>query len=726
MVTAFADPPPNSAGWHDTDVTVVAQGTDDGSGIDLDSCTTVTLTGEGANQSATVSCTDNSGNSASATLTGINIDKTPPTPVHSGPFTVDEGSSIDLDGTGSTDGLSGVASTAWDIDGDDFDDGDPATFDGIDGPATFDVSLQVIDLAGNQATVVTQVTVDNVAPSVTANDDTIDENGVATVSGDIDDPGSEDSFTVTIDWGEGAPVDYSYPAGSTSYSEDHQYLDDNPSGTSSDTYPISVTVTDDDAGQGSDSTTVVVDNLNPVVNATGSTIDEGQSAGVSATFTDAGIQDTHTATINWGDGESESVTVTQGAGFGSLSASHVYGDNGAYTVTVTVTDDDTGAGSAQATVNVNNLDPALIVDTSGQIVLAGGSVFMGRNEVEQTHSASASDPGSDDLTFDWDFQVSTVSNIYYNDGFAPDPLPSPHGVFPFNAGDTASVTFNAPGIYELTVTATDDDGGSDSSVDTKVVVDNCDCTKSQGFWKKQFKSSVTGKGKQHIDDATLGIYLDIVRFASGIFDEQVALAGIADAHLVFNPAKGNNSNGGNGGTGSSQGTDSGEATNPRDDKKKKKNGGSGSGTGGGSGSGNNDSGNGSESATGGTNLDKSRNKALSQTLAAWLNFAKGAIDWTEMIDTDDDGIPDMAFGDLIGQVESTLGNPDATKADLEQAKDLAEAVNQHDKDNPDCETGSGTGTGSATGSQQDSGSDTGSNTKSDKKNKKNGKKNGKK
>jgi len=53
------------------------------------------------------------------------------------------------------------------------------------------------------------------------------------------------------------------------------------------------------------------------------------------------------------------------------------------------------------------------------------------------------------------------------------------------------------------------------------------------------------------------------------------------------------------------------------------------------------------------------------------------------------GVPDTAFSEVIAEVEEILKNPDATKAELEHAKKLAEAVNKHDKDNPECETGTG-------------------------------------
>ncbi|GAA2018494.1 hypothetical protein GCM10009740_02900 [Terrabacter terrae] len=76
-ITGATDRPANAAGWYKDDVTVSFKGTDNGSGID-----TVTgpqhLTG-GKDQSVTGTATDNAGNPSSTTVSGINIDKTPPT-----------------------------------------------------------------------------------------------------------------------------------------------------------------------------------------------------------------------------------------------------------------------------------------------------------------------------------------------------------------------------------------------------------------------------------------------------------------------------------------------------------------------------------------------------------------------------------------------------------------------------------------------------------------------
>src|SRR5262249_38266814 len=105
---------------------------------------------------------------------------------------------------------------------------------------SYAVSLTLTDDDTGTATASTSVTVNNVAPiledvSVTS---PIDENGSAPVSGYIDAPGSQAPFTPVLDWGDGsAPQTFAYPAGTTSFSESHQYLDDNPTGTPADNYP---------------------------------------------------------------------------------------------------------------------------------------------------------------------------------------------------------------------------------------------------------------------------------------------------------------------------------------------------------------------------------------------------------------------------------------------------------------------------------------------------------
>ena len=93
-------------------------------------------------------------------------------------------------------------------------------------------------------------------------------------------------------------------------------------------------------------------NVAPVVTSMTSTSSKVKGktvATVSATFTDAGTGDTHTATWNWGDGTpSEPGTVSEADGRGTVMGSHTYPDGGWYTITLTVTDDDGAAGQKQS------------------------------------------------------------------------------------------------------------------------------------------------------------------------------------------------------------------------------------------------------------------------------------------------------------------------------------------------------------------------------------------
>ena len=81
-----------------------------------------------------------------------------------------------------------------------------------------------------------------------------------------------------------------------------------------------------------------------------------------------------------------------------------------------------------------------------------------------------------------------------------------------------------------------------------------------------------------------------------------------------------------------------------------------------------------------------RGKAEAQVLAAWLNFAHGAIGWDEVIVLEDDeDAESLPFQQLIAEAEAILLDPDASDEALERAKDLAEAVNERDEDLDKCE-----------------------------------------
>jgi hypothetical protein len=173
-----------------------------------------------------------------------------------GPDTsVDEGSSVALNGSG-TDSDGTVVSYAWS--GADAGVGSlsnassaVATYNGIDDGADT-VELKVTDDNGLTDTDSAVVTVKNVAPSLALTSCPVDPNQVGTdvtFAGTFTDPGTADTHTMSVDWGDGTispATAATSPVGGT-----HQY-------TSAGIYDIAVTVTDDDGGSDTETCGFVV------------------------------------------------------------------------------------------------------------------------------------------------------------------------------------------------------------------------------------------------------------------------------------------------------------------------------------------------------------------------------------------------------------------------------------------------------------------------------------
>jgi hypothetical protein len=133
------------------------------------------------------------------------------------------------------------------------------------------------------------------------------------------------------------------------------------------------------------------------------------------------------------------------------SPSHVYGDNGFYNATLKVTD---GSGSSMydnCQITVNNIKPS--IEPFGPFSVNVGEILI--------LNTSASDLGSDDLTFTWGWGDGTSDNVttYYNNGLSSDPYPSPNGNFPFTGNNSVLHTYINPGTFTINLTVEDDDGG---------------------------------------------------------------------------------------------------------------------------------------------------------------------------------------------------------------------------------------------------------------------------
>ena len=111
------------------------------------------------------------------------------------------------------------------------------------------------------------------------------------------------------------------------FTASHTYLDDVPSGTTSDAYAIDLTLSDDDGGVATAQVQTVVSNLAPVIESVSATspVDESGLVTVSGSFSDASGLDTHTLEVAWGDGTTSSATIDPVAR--TFTATHVYLDD---------------------------------------------------------------------------------------------------------------------------------------------------------------------------------------------------------------------------------------------------------------------------------------------------------------------------------------------------------------------------------------------------------------
>ena len=87
----------------------------------------------------------------------------------------------------------------------------------------------------------------------------------------------------------------------------------------------------------------------------------------TASFTDAGTADSHTAEWNWGNGTNAGA-VSESNGSGTVSGSYTYTTPGIHTVNLTVTDDDEGSGTSEFRYVV-------VYDPGGSFVTGGGWIM---------------------------------------------------------------------------------------------------------------------------------------------------------------------------------------------------------------------------------------------------------------------------------------------------------------------------------------------------------------
>ncbi|NOZ39159.1 MAG: hypothetical protein GXP24_02895 [Planctomycetes bacterium] len=339
------------------------------------------------------------------------------------------------------------------------------------------IKVSIFDAAGQSASATTRVTVKNVAPTnlvLVPTRATIFENQTAELALLFRDVGTLDTHTVQVDWGDGSAIEqFEGVSPASPLLLSHQYLDDDPTATLSDVYQVKVTVIDDDGGQKTATTPVHVLNVSPIVFvADDLEVDEGAlfdlSDGSLVSFTDVGTLDTFSATIDWGDGTPiESVAASQSNGLGTLDAIHRYADDGLYSVEIMLRDDDHGLVIRKFQVQVNNVAPTLTL-TDRELEINEGDTL------DLFDLGTFSDPGFDNpLNFGNSSNGGEVTETFsytidWGDGtIETGQLPATvvsgsAGVDTLGTlvGSNLYLDNDSDNLYTITVTLSDDDGGS--------------------------------------------------------------------------------------------------------------------------------------------------------------------------------------------------------------------------------------------------------------------------
>jgi hypothetical protein len=374
-------------------------------------------------------------------------------------------------------------------------------------------------------------------------------------------------------------------------------------------FTIGLRVTNEAGVSDTDSTTVTVTNVASVVSlAPIAAVSEGTAITLGGSGTDAGWQDTLSATVDWDDGggpQSLSGTTEQVPPNATLTFTqgHTYGDNGSFVITVCVSDDDsTSCGTT--TAQIGNVNPTATIGTEGQTTYAGVNAYLANAGGSVGVQATSSDPGSDDLTltWDWDSGADTVVTSLVNP-LAIDPLKSP-SVQPRDVTLTRSHVYGDACTYDLEFRSADDDGGSASASGVVLIVGNATTMRGSGWWMGEYSPGPP----DDFSAQTLDCYLGITVALSSVFDAPLSRS---DATQILSVK---------------------------------------------------------------TNKGTARQLLDRQLLAAWLNFANGAIGLGDPVDTNGDAVNDSTFGAAMLAAETVRINPTATRAQLIEQKGMIENI----------------------------------------------------
>lgn len=291
---------------------------------------------------------------------------------------------------------------------------------------------KAVDSQGGESDTVTRtLTVLNVAPNLATfnlndnnSDIAIDEGQSVSASLSATDPGMYDDITFSVN-------DNNIGTDSTRTTGERTAKTDLGTFTDDGTFTYTAKARDKDGADSNTITrTVTVRNVPPTLqsfNLLSDTIDQGQSATANLSATDPGA-DPITFLIDdksVGTDPTLSGTRSQSADLG------LFKKPGTYTFKAQAQDDDGGLSNIiEKTLTVKNLPP-IITSLTAPLKVPSGSLF--------DFGATATDPGDDLLTYDWDF--------------------SHDGLFKDFTGQSGKWSFPVSGLFDVGLRVSDGNGG---------------------------------------------------------------------------------------------------------------------------------------------------------------------------------------------------------------------------------------------------------------------------
>jgi hypothetical protein len=421
---------------------------------------TCTITGATSSLSPTISCNDDGTVQVTLTVKDddggegsdgmlLTLSNVAPTATLGAPSPVEEGTAIALSLTSPHDPSSQDAAAGFTYA---FDCGTTAGYSAFSSTSTAScpttdngtrtIKGKIKDKDGDFTEYTAQVEITNAVPTVSAGTDKTGKEGeTITLGGSFTDPGTDDTHTWAWKYLEGFHGSAACTiTGATSSLTPTIKCDDDG------TVQVTLTVKDDDGGEGSDQMLLTLSNVAPTATFTApSSVDEGSPIAVSLT------NPVDPSTVDVAAGLKYAFDCGDGTGYGALgsatSASCPTTDNGIRTVKGKIQDKDGDFTEYSKTVEVKNVAPTILTWTPLPATLVIGATL--------NLSATFSDPGADTHTA----QVDCGSGY----GTATSAT-SPHSYL--------CPAFSSIGEHTIRIKIADDDGGVDEKIHKLTVVYN--------------------------------------------------------------------------------------------------------------------------------------------------------------------------------------------------------------------------------------------------------------